>query len=256
MKAVILAGGLGTRMREETEFKPKPMVEIGGRPILWHLMRNLAAQGINEFIILVGYKGDHIKRYFLDYHAIESDFTVSSDPKASPRFHISETGPSWEVTVLDTGHLTLTGGRLKYAENFLNQEPFLLTYGDGLANVSVQEVLALHKRSNFELTLSCARPRSRFGAIKLTEAGKVLNFEEKPLTSDYVNIGFMIANPSFLDAIQGDEPIEEGPLKRLVHSGMVGAYKHDGFFAPMDTLRDVEFLNSLWDEGSAPWKNW
>lgn len=256
MKAVILAGGLGTRMREETEFRPKPMVEIGGRPILWHLMKSFASQGVSEFILLVGYRGEQIKRYFLNYGAMEASFTLSLEPGAVPTYLGEDPSPGWKVTVLDTGDKTLTGGRLKQAQQLLQGETFFLTYGDGLSDVPVMEVLSLHKKLGSSLTLSSARLRSRFGALALDEEGRVRSFAEKPLTADYVNIGFMVADSSVLSFIQGDEPFEGGPLERLVRSGEVGAYRHDGFFAPMDTMRDVDYLNALWEEGEAPWKIW
>ena len=256
MKVVILAGGQGTRLREETEFIPKPLVEIGGRPILWHIMQFFASHGHTDFVVLVGYKGDAIRRYFLDYPALESDFTVQLSPGSQPVFHSTRAALPWQVSVVETGLKTLTAGRLLAGRRFFDSEPFLLTYGDGLADVDLSMLLAQHASGNADLTLSVASPRSRFGAVEVSGDGIVSSFREKPEQSSWVNIGFMVANPAALDLIEGDEPLEEGPLDRLVSKGKLGAYKHEGFFHPMDTLRDVESLNLLWEGGSAPWKVW
>lgn len=256
MKVVILAGGLGTRLREETEFIPKPLVEIGGRPVLWHIMQFFAAQGHRDFVILVGYKGDAIRRYFLDYPALESDFSVSLSPGSQPLFHSTSAEPPWEVTVVETGLKTLTGGRLAAGRKFFDSEPFFLTYGDGLSNVDLSLLLAQHGKGNADLTLSVAAPKSRFGAVGVADNGSVTSFREKPEQATWVNIGFMVVNPAALDSLEGDEPLEEGPLERLVERGRLGAYRHTGFFHPMDTLRDVESLNLMWESGSAPWKIW
>ena len=256
MKVVILAGGMGTRLREETEFTPKPLVEIGGRPILWHIMQFFAAQGHKEFVILVGYKGDAIRRYFLDYPALESDFTLSLSPGSQPTFHSKTADPPWQVSVVETGLKTLTGGRLAAGREFFDSDPFFLTYGDGLADVDLSSLVAQHNRGSADLTLSVAAPKSRFGAVTVADDGLVTSFQEKPEQASWVNIGFMLANPAALDSLAGDEPLEEGPLNRLVANGRLGAYKHNGFFHPMDTMRDVESLNLIWDSGSAPWKIW
>jgi glucose-1-phosphate cytidylyltransferase len=256
MKAVILAGGLGTRMREETEFKPKPMVEVGGKPVLWHLMKLLSFQGISEFVVCTGYKGDYIKRYFHDFATMNQDFTVGIGPEASMGYHGSREELDWKVTVADTGLDTLTGGRLLAVRKYLNEERFLLTYGDGLADVDLGALLERHEAGKKTLTITTTMPRSRFGVVELDELGNVLRFLEKPIGGDLVNIGFMISQPEIFDYIHEDSPLEEGPFRLLAEKSQLAAYRHDGFWQPMDTIREAGILNSLWSSGQAPWAVW
>lgn len=256
MKAVILAGGLGTRMREETEFKPKPMVEVGGKPVLWHIMKILGHQGINEFIICTGYKGEAIKRYFYDYGAMSQDFTVTLGSHDQVELHGDHSEFGWKVTVADTGAQTLTGGRIRAIERYLDGEDFLITYGDGIANVNLAALLARHEQLGSTLTLTTTQPQSRFGVVEIGESGLVTRFLEKPPGNEIINIGYMIAKHSVFDFLNDDGPLEERPLKDLAAAGQLGAYKHSDFWQPMDTVREAELLNSIWNKGSAPWKIW
>lgn len=259
MKAVILAGGLGTRMREETEYRPKPMVEIGGKPILWHIMKNLAHQGIEEFIVLVGYKGQVIKQYFLNYAGINSDFTISLSNPNDVTYHNTESGQdgeNWRVTVLDTGLETLTAGRLSKAKPQISKGPFLLTYGDGLADVDVRSLTKFHNESGGLATITVANPVNRFGVVDLDERGRVTAFREKPRGTESVNIGFMLLEREVFNYVIADEPLETGPLVSLARDAKLNAYRHNGFFHAMDTVRDHAHLNEIWESGSAPWVNW
>jgi len=257
MKAVILAGGLGTRMREETEFRPKPMVEIGGKPILWHIMKILAGQGVTDFIVCVGYKGDMIRRYFYNYEAVNRDFTVLLGASSSLEFHGSLEEEKWRVTLADTGLTALTGGRLTKIRKYLNEgEPFLITYGDGLANVDLGAITEKHRALGSDLTISTTAPLSRFGIVKTTASGVVTDFLEKPPGKDIVNIGYMVAETSIFDYISGDEALETGALPRIAKAGKLGAHNHEGFWQPMDTIREAEALNKLWADNEAPWKTW
>ena len=257
MKAVILAGGLGTRMREETEFKPKPMVDIGGKPILWHIMKSFAAQGVSEFIICAGYKGDLIRQYFLNFDAVNRDFSIMLGSRETLGFHGELPEAKWHVTVAETGASTLTGGRLAKIQKFLNpEESFFITYGDGLANVNLSEVMSRHKALDAKLTISTHTPQSRFGRVETNDEGLVTSFLEKPPGNDIVNIGFMVANHSIFDYIQGDEPFETGALPRIAQDRKLAACHHEGFWQPMDTIREAESLNDLWNRGEAPWKTW
>ena len=256
LKAVILAGGLGTRMREETEFRPKPMVEVGGNPVLWHIMKILGHQGINEFIICTGYKGEVIKRYFYDYGCISQDFTVTLGFQDQVQFHGDHSEFGWKVTVADTGSQTLTGGRIRAIEKYLDGEDFLITYGDGIANVDLTSLKARHEELGSALTITTTQPQSRFGVVDIGESGLVSRFLEKPPGNEIVNIGYMIAKHSVFEYLKDDGPFEEKPLRDLAASGQLGAYSHSGFWQPMDTVREAELLNSIWNKGSAPWKIW
>lgn len=256
MQAVILAGGMGTRMREETEFRPKPLVEIGGKPVIWHIMRNLSAQGINDFVVLTGYKGEMIRRYFLDLPALNNDFSISYSD-GGIRYHTSGDESNWKVTVLDTGPDTLTAGRLAKARDFINPSTFLLTYGDGLADINLNSLLQDHSTNRLPFTLSVTSPTSRFGVLKLSSSGSVVeSFLEKPVSKDKINIGFMVLDRAIFDFIEGDEPLESGPLPRIAAAGLLGAHEHVGFFHPMDTIRDQQSLEVIYTSGNAPWVNW
>jgi glucose-1-phosphate cytidylyltransferase len=255
MKAVILAGGLGTRMREETEFKPKPMVEIGGRPVLWHIMRMLSDQGIKEFVILGGYRVSAIKDYFANLLPQLYDFTVEH---GALTIH-SDSEPeetSWRVSVVDTGLETQTAGRLLRAKEHIGDDPFLLTYGDGLADINFENLLAHHVSHKRPATMTVFQPQNRFGVVQIGADAKVEKFKEKPRMSDYINIGYFILNHDVWSHITADEPFEEGPLKSLSVSGSLTAFEHSGFWEPMDNYREYVAMNTLWDQSRAPWATW
>lgn len=256
MKAVILAGGLGTRMREETEFKPKPMVEVGGKPVLWHIMKILGHQGITDFIICTGYKGEVIKRYFFNYGALSQDFTVTLGRQDEIEFHGDHAEFGWRVTIADTGPNTLTGGRIRAIQKYLDGEDFLITYGDGIANIDLNALLTQHKNLGSTLTITTTQPQSRFGVVEIDANGIVSRFLEKPPGSEIINIGYMVAKNQIFDFLLDDGALEDQPLRELANAGALGAYRHSGFWQPMDTVRESEILNSLWNSGNAPWKSW
>lgn len=256
MKAVILAGGLGTRMREETEFKPKPMVEVGGKPILWHIMKILSTQGIKEFIICTGYKGDVIRDYFLNYSSRNSDFTIKLGENQTLEIHGNRSQEDWSVTVAETGPVTQTGGRIHAVKKYIGSERFLVTYGDGIADVNIEALLEAHRRISPILTITTATPRSRFGVIEASSDGRVTRFLEKPKGSEDVNIGYMIAEPELFDFLNESSTLEEEPIRRIVELGGLGSYHHDGYWQPMDTVREAQILNEQWSSGQAPWKIW
>jgi len=256
MKAVILAGGLGTRLSEETETRPKPMVEIGGKPILWHIMKLYSVNGINDFIICCGYKGYIIKEYFANYFLHMSDVTF--DMKDNKMEVHNERAESWRITLVDTGESTMTGGRLARVKDYLKEEnAFCLTYGDGLSNVNISETITFHKKHGKLATVTAVSPPGRFGALEIV-SGEVRSFHEKPKgDGGLINGGFFVLNPKVIDLIDGDKCIwEQGPLKKLVEEEQLMAFEHSGFWQPMDTLRDKLFLEDLWKEEQAPWKLW
>jgi glucose-1-phosphate cytidylyltransferase len=253
MKAVILAGGLGMRLREETEFRPKPMVEIGGRPILWHLMKILGRAGLNEFVVCTGYRGEVIKDYFLNYEARNQDFTIHLGSKAEISYHGEHDESDWTVTVVDTGQLTQTGGRVKRVESFVDGERCLVTYGDGLADLDVSSLLAFHKSHGRLATVTTVRPPSRFGVMDIDSDGLVEKFREKPQSEGYVNAGFFVFEPGVFEYLDDDSILEHEPLAKLAADGELHAYRHDGFWQPMDTYREFQMLNDLWGSGAAPW---
>jgi glucose-1-phosphate cytidylyltransferase len=256
VKAVILAGGLGTRLREETEFRPKPMVEIGGKPILWHIMKSLNAQGINEFVICLGYKGEQIKEFFLNYEALTNDITIHlGDSGIKNQFH-SAAKENWNVTLADTGMHTMTGGRLNLVRQYLGSETFLCTYGDGLADVNVNELINFHKKHNGLATVTAVQPTNRFGALELNEDNVVTSFAEKPISEEWVNGGFFIFEKEIFEYLDNECILEREPLEEVARKGELHAYKHKGFWRPMDTHREAQELNKLWSEGIAPWRNW
>ena len=256
MQAVILAGGLGTRISEETLLKPKPMVEIGGKPILWHIMKIYSFYGINKFIICCGYKGYLIKEYFANYFLHMNDVTLNIY-KNEVIVHERKTEP-WEITLVDTGENSMTGGRLKRVKKYLNNDTFLFTYGDGLADVSIKDLIKHHKDQKKLATISAVQPPGRYGSLKIDEEYKVSGFQEKPLgDGGWINGGFFALEPQVIDKIEGDSTIwEEAPLNQLAKEGQLNAYFHRGFWRPMDTLRDKMYLNDLWDKRKAPWKIW
>lgn len=253
MKAVILAGGLGTRLREETEFRPKPMVEVGGRPILWHIMKHLSAHGITEFIIAVGYKGEIIKDYFLNYQTRSNDFTVRLGSRDDITIHGGHDESNWTVTVADTGPDTLTGGRIRRVAKYLDDEPFLVAYGDGVSNVDVETLIAGHKERGLLATLTITQPPSRYGVVHL-QGDTVEAFQEKPRLDGWVNIGYFIFERKALAYLHDDGPLEQEPLGALARDGQLGAHRHAGFWQPMDTYRETSLLNEMWAQGTAPWR--
>ncbi|NHC33294.1 glucose-1-phosphate cytidylyltransferase [Scytonema millei] len=257
MKAVILAGGLGTRLSEETTVKPKPMVEIGGRPILWHIMKIYSASGINDFIICCGYKGYLIKEYFANYFLHMSDVTFDMRFNQM-NVHCGYAEP-WRVTLVDTGDKTMTGGRLKRVREHIGNETFCFTYGDGVSSVNIKEIVKFHKEQNTLATLTASQPPGRFGAIHLEgDQTKITSFREKPDGDGaWVNSGFFVLEPETIDLIEDDKTIwEQEPLQKLAQMDELSAYKHPGFWQPMDTLRDKHLLEELWNSGNAPWKVW
>jgi len=256
MKAVILAGGLGTRISEETHLKPKPMVEIGGKPILWHILKTYSFYGINEFIVCCGYKGYIIKEYFANYFLHTSDVTFHLDLNHM-EIHKRKTEP-WKVTLVDTGETTMTGGRLRRVRSFLDDQPFCFTYGDGVANVDVTALLNFHQSHGLQATLTAVQPPGRFGALDLGPDERIQAFQEKPQgDGSWINGGFFVLDPSVIERIEGDHTLwEQEPLASLAHDGQLAAYRHHGFWQPMDTLRDRQHLEELWSAGKAPWKVW
>ncbi len=255
MKAVILAGGLGTRISEETHVRPKPMIEIGGKPLLWHILKIYSAHGINDFIICLGYKGYMIKEYFANYFLHMSDVTFDMT-KNKMEIHQNNVEP-WNITLVETGEKTMTGGRLKRVAKYLDNEDFCLTYGDGLANVNIRNLISYHKKQNTLATLTATQPPGRFGALYL-EGEKVLGFKEKPQgDGSWINGGFFVLSPKVIQYINDDDTIwEKEPLERLAQEGQLSAYQHNDFWHPMDTLRDKNYLEELWETGEAPWKIW
>lgn len=260
MKAVLLAGGLGTRMREETEFRPKPMVEVGGKPVLWHIMKTFSCYGIYEFVVCTGYKGDIIKEYFLEYEARNNDFTITLGRSHEIVFHDRHLESDWRVTVSDTGPSTQTGARVGRIRRYVEaDERFIVTYGDGLADVDVRKLLAFHAAHGKAATITTVRPLSRFGLVDVSDAGRVTRFREKPQVDDWVSAGFFVFEREVLDLLtdRGDDLIlEQEPLRELAARDQLVAYQHRGFWQPMDTFRESTMLNDLWASGRAPWKVW
>jgi glucose-1-phosphate cytidylyltransferase len=254
VKAIILAGGLGTRLREETEYKPKPMVEVGGQPILWHLMKILSYQGINEFIVCLGYRGDVVRDYFLNYEGRSDDVTIKL--KGGSVVHESSHAEDWLVTLVDTGYESLTSKRLAMVKKYINSERVLVTYGDGLADIDLEKLLKRHIAGKRMATLTAVRPTSRFGLLALTSEGDVKSFQEKPKIDEWVNGGFFIFEPEVFERFTKDEPLERAPLEGLASDNQLSAYLHTGFWQPMDTYREFLELNDLWATGKAPWKVW
>ena len=257
MKAVILAGGLGTRLSEETDLKPKPMVEIGGKPILWHIMKIYSAHGVNDFVICCGYKGYMIKEYFANYFLHQSDVTFCMKDN-NMQVHQNNAEP-WTVTLVDTGENALTGGRLKRVKEYLqNEEAFCFTYGDGVGDVDITKLIEFHKAHGRQATLTATRPPGRYGALKFGSDNAVDDFQEKPDgDGSWINGGFFILHPNVIDRIEGEQTSWEGePLAGLAKDGQISAFKHNGFWQPMDTLREKVYLNELWKSGRAPWKVW
>ena len=257
MKVVILAGGLGTRISEESHLKPKPMIEIGERPILWHIMKIYAHFGFNDFVICLGYKGYCIKEYFAHYFLHEADITFDFKNQNERMIHQNSAEP-WTVTLVNTGLETMTGGRVKRIQRYVNGETFLLTYGDGVGNVNISDLVKYHKAHGKLATMTSTQPGGRFGALNLDDQNRIINFQEKPKADgSWINAGFFVLEPQVFDYIDDDRTVlEREPLENLARDGQLIAYKHDGFWQPMDSLRDKNDLESLWKAGSAPWKIW
>jgi len=255
MKAVLLAGGRGTRLSEETVVRPKPMVEVGGRPLLWHICKIYSSYGINEFIICCGYKGYLIKEYFANYFLHTSDITFDLKNNEM-KVHHSDSEP-WKITLVDTGIDTQTGGRLKRISNFLDDDDFCCTYGDGIANVDIGSLIEFHKSNSRLATVTAVQPPGRFGALEIV-GDRVNKFVEKPSgDGSWINGGFFVLSPKVLERIDGDETLfEQQPLMSLASDGQLGVYKHDGFFQPVDTIRELQLLEEIWSKGNAPWKSW
>lgn len=256
MKTVILAGGFGTRLAEYTNIIPKPMVEIGGQPIIWHIMNLYAHYGYNEFIVALGYKGEVVKEHFLNYYALKSDFTV--DLATGNVEYLHKETVDWKVTLVDTGLNTMTGGRLKRLKHYLGNDTFMLTYGDGVSNVNITELVNFHRSHGKMATVTAVHPGARFGELVVSENNSVSSFKEKPqITQGWINGGFFVLEPEFLDLIGSDSTVlEEEPLEEAARSGNLKCYQHKDFWQCMDTVRDRNVLEELWKNGNAPWKVW
>lgn len=257
MKVVILAGGYGTRISEESQLRPKPMVEIGQKPILWHIMKLYSHYGFNDFVICLGYKGFYIKEYFAHYFLHESDVTFDFRRGDQLVTH-THTAEPWKVTLVNTGVDTMTGGRVKRIQKYIGDEPFMLTYGDGVSDVNISDLVNQHKLHERLATVTTVQPSGRFGALDITANNEVKGFKEKPKgDGSWINAGFFVLQPEVFDYIAGDETFfEREPLEKLAHDGELFGYKHEGFWQPMDTLRDRNYLEDLWGSGKAPWKTW
>jgi glucose-1-phosphate cytidylyltransferase len=256
MKVLILAGGLGTRLSEETVIKPKPMVEIGGKPILWHIMKIYAQHGFNDFVILCGYKGYYIKEYFTNYFLHQNDVTI--DLKTNKIEYFNNSSENWKITLIDTGEHSMTGGRIKRAKPYIGNEPFLLTYGDGVSSVDIKKSVEFHKKHGKLMTVTAIQPEGRYGILDFSTETNVKGFLEKPKgEGGWINGGFFVCDPKVIDYISDDSTIfEREPLETMAKEGNMQAFKHDGFWQAMDTLRDKVKLQELWDSGNAPWKTW
>lgn len=256
MKVVILAGGFGTRISEESHLKPKPMIEVGGKPILWHIMKEYSHYGFNDFIVCLGYKGDVVKRFFANYYLYQSDVTI--DLKTDEYTYHHNNSEPWKVTLAETGLNTMTGGRVKRVKEYIGDEPFLLTYGDGVSDVDIADTVRFHKQHGKLLTMTTVNVASRFGVIKPDKSGLIKRFREKADGyGSLINAGYMVCEPQVLDYIEGDDTVfEKEPLETLAKEGQLMAYLHNGFWKCMDTMRDKEQLEALWQTGRADWKVW
>ena len=256
MKTVILAGGLGTRLREETEFKPKPMIPIGGKPILWHIMKTYAHLDNNNFIICTGYRGEVIREYFKNFDSLNLDITVKIGRPNVIQMHGNLVEEGWNVTISDTGAETMTGGRLYKIRDYVGSETFFCTYGDGVSNININNLLEFHKTHGRIATITTVNPVSRFGSLDLNFDGSVDKFREKPQTEGWINAGFFVFEKKIFDYLSEDSILEGEPLYRLAEEGQLTAYKHRDFWQPMDTYRETVLLNKMWQDNSAPWKVW
>jgi glucose-1-phosphate cytidylyltransferase len=258
VKVVILCGGFGTRLREETEFRPKPMVEVGGRPILWHIMKTYAHYGFREFVLCLGYRGNMIKEYFLNYEAMNNDFSICLGERSSIRYHGAHTEQGFSVTLVDTGLNCMTGGRIAKIEPYIDGDTFFLTYGDGLSNVDITETLAFHRNHGRLATVTTVSPISRFGILQMGEQDCVERFTEKPVSDGFMSAGYFVLSRGIFEYLRGGDDcvFEREPLEQLAADRQLTAYRHSGFFYAMDTYREYKHLAELWDAGSAPWRVW
>lgn len=258
MKVVILCGGQGTRLREETEYRPKPLVDVGGKPILWHIMKLYAHSGFREFVLCLGYRGNMIKEYFLNYEAMNNDFTICLGEKNQIVYQGAHEEQDFKVTLSDTGLDTMTGARVKRVERYLNDDTFMVTYGDGLTDLDFNKLIDFHKSHGRLATVTTVHPVSRFGSLEIDTNGKVVAFAEKPQLNGWASAGFFVFNKGVLDYLSAEPDciLEREPLERLAQAGELVAYRHDGFFYAMDTYREYLYLNELWDSGQAPWAGW
>ena len=264
MKVAILCGGQGTRLREETEFRPKPLVEIGGRPIVWHIMKHYAHHGFKEFVLCLGYRGNMIREYFLNYEAHNTDITISlssnlaGGAKHSIEYHGEHDEQQFKVTLADTGMEEMTGARVARVRRYLDGGPFMVAYGDGVSDVDLKALVAFHRKHGKLATVTTVRPISRFGIVDVEDGGRVTNFTEKPHLDGWISAGYFIFEPGVFDYLKADKNcvLEREPLQRLAKDGQLVAYRHEGFYYAMDTYREYQTLNGLWDQGKAPWKVW
>ncbi|MEG0307370.1 MAG: glucose-1-phosphate cytidylyltransferase [Clostridium sp.] len=255
MKVVILCGGKGTRMREETEYRPKPLVSIGGKPIIWHIMKIYSSYGINDFILCVGYKGDMIKQYFMDMYWRNNDFTLKINGSKEINYHTREE-ENWNVTIVDTGIETMTSGRLKQVEKYIDEDEFLFTYGDGLSDIDINKLIEFHRKKGRMSTLTGVHPISPFGLMEV-EDGIVKSFKEKPILKDMVNGGFMVLNKNIFKYLPSEDCFfEQSPLINMAKDGQLAVYEHKGFWTAIDTFKDVEAVNKMWGNGECEWKVW
>lgn len=258
MQVVILCGGQGTRLREETEYRPKPLVDVGGRPILWHIMKLYAHYGLRDFVLCLGYRGNMIKEYFLNYEAMNNDFTISLGEKHKLLYHGSHEEQDFQVTLADTGNDTMTGARVKCVERYIKGDTFMVTYGDGVSDVDIDKLLHFHHAHGRLATVTTVRPTSRFGVLDLDSEGRVIDFAEKPQLNGWASSGFLVLNRQVFDYLSLDPTcvLEHDALERLAQDGELVAYRHEGFFYAMDTYREYLHLNDLWSSGKAPWAVW
>jgi glucose-1-phosphate cytidylyltransferase len=257
MKVVVLCGGAGTRLREETEFRPKPMVEVGGRPILWHIMKTYAHYGFRDFVLCLGYRGNIIKEYFLNYEAMNNDFTICLGEKSKIQYHDLHTEQGFSVTLAETGAEAMTGGRIARIRKYVGDDTFLLTYGDGVSDVDIRRLVEFHKSHGKIATVTTVAPISRFGMIEMGDRSNVRTFNEKPRTDGWMSAGYFVLNRGVFDYLGGDDcTFERQPMERLAADGQLMAYRHEGFFFAMDTFREYQHLNELWSRGAAPWRVW
>jgi glucose-1-phosphate cytidylyltransferase len=254
MKTVILCGGKGMRLHEETEYRPKPMVPVGGRPILWHIMRMYAFYDFRDFILCLGYRGDAIKDYFMNYEAMSNDFTMTLGNHNAIKYNSLHGEQNYEVTLTNTGLETMTGGRVKRVQKYINDETFMLTYGDGVADLDINALLKFHHSHGRLATVTAVHPVSRYGVLNVGDNGNVFSYAEKPVTNDWVSAGFFVFNRKLFNYLGGDDCfLEQEPLQRIAREGELMAYRHEGFFYSMDTYRDYIYLNDLWEKGQTPW---
>jgi len=258
MKVVILCGGEGSRLREETEYRPKPMITIGGYPILWHVMKIYASFGFSDFVLCLGYKGDQIKQFFMNYEFMQNDFTIKLGNRSLDKVHRPVEFEDWTITFAETGLKSMTGSRIKRIEKYIGSDNFLATYGDGIADINISKEIEFHKRIGVTATLTGVHPYSKFGLVEVDDSGLVKKFVEKPLLYDYVNGGFYVFRKDIFDYLTTDESciLETTPFVQLVNQRQMALYKHDGFWHSMDTYKDYLELNNMWDEGKRPWKVW